>query len=437
MTSEPRPAGQAGPLPAGRNVWLVAGMLSLAHAMSVMDRYLLSVVLEDVKAHLALTDTQLGILQGPAFVLFYMTASIPLGRVADVGSRRLLAAGGLLIWTVATLVCGLATNFAQLLGARMVVGLGEAALLPAAMSLITAYFTKDKLSRGIAIYTMGGTIGRSAAFIVGGAGFAWAVARGGLRPFGLVDLAPWQTVFVAAGLLGIPIALLLLAVVREPPRVPRVKTGWRAGGLAFFWRNFQCYMAIFIPFAMASAIQALLGAWGVSFFLRIHKLEVAAVTFLVGMTSLLVGPGRSLVGGWLNDELCKRGLRGAQAWVLGGALPLAAVCVILFAVAPLPLSVLGYGAAYFCLAAAAPTAYSGVQVVTEDAHRGLLSALMLVFAAGLGTQVGPMLVGLLSDTFTTQQPLRSAVIATVLVLCAVGTIANWLCKGAFEKRVAD
>jgi MFS family permease len=431
-------ADEATPESTTNYAWYVAGMLSLAYMLSIMDRYLLGVVLEEVKRSLKLSDTQLGLLQGPSFVVLFLIASIPLGRMADIGNRRLIAAAGLLFWSLCTMACGLANSFYGLLLARLGVGLGEAALLPCAMSLIAAYFARSSLSRGLSIYSMGGSFGRVAAFAGGGTLFAWFAANGGLTVFGSSHFLAWQAVFVVAGMMGIGVALLFLSAVREPPRKARTeRRGELRAGFAHFWLHRRAYMAICMPFSMCTATAMLLASWSVSFWVRHHGLGIAAASQLVGAIGLIFGPIGHLSGGWLNDWLRRRGDAGPQPLVLTVLLFAATAFIAIFATAnSLYLAIAAYGCAYFALCVAGPTGFGGVQLPTPARMRGFISSLFLLFYTALGTGFGPLLVGLVSDhLFQSETRLGQAMIVSTVCLALIGIPFALLGRRAFAQAV--
>jgi MFS family permease len=429
---------RVGPSHTTTYAWYVAGLLSLAQIVSVMDRYLLSVVLESVKRDLALTDTQLGLLQGPSFVLLFTLASLPFGRLADFVNRRMIIGFGLVFWSVATASCAFAVTFTELMFARLAVGLGEAALMPAAMSLLVAYFSNDKLNRGMAVYSMGSSLGRAAGFAGGGAVFAYFAARGGLRLLALGHFTAWHAVFLVAGGVGVLAALVFLISVREPPRSVGVISGWDfRGGLRHFWHHRWAYLAVFVPFGMVNAMTQQLAAWTVSFYQRQHGLAVAAASALVGTTSLLCGPAGHLSGGWLTDRLGIRGVRGTQPVVLGAILLVAPLFIVLFALAPsVPLAAMSFGISYFLMSAAGPTGYGGSQAPTPDEHRGVISAVFLMFFMVLGAGLGPLAAGLVGDhVFQGKAKLGSAIILTTLLFALVGLPFTVLGRGAFDHAV--
>jgi MFS family permease len=148
--------------------WYVAAVLTALYTLSFIDRQVLGLVLEPIRGHLGLTDTQVSLLAGSAFALFYVTLGLPLGRLADRANRRNLILAGVFLWSLMTAACGLASSFWQLFAARVGVGIGEAALSPAALSIISDYFPPEKRARPLAMYTLALAIGSGLAYLVGG-----------------------------------------------------------------------------------------------------------------------------------------------------------------------------------------------------------------------------------------------------------------------------
>jgi MFS family permease len=434
-------SGDAEPSPAPRTTgyaWYVACMLSLAFLLSILDRYLLSVVIEDIKSNLSLTDTQLGILLGPSFVFMFVIASLPFGWLADAANRKLTIVGGMLCWSLATAWCGMAETFTELFMARLLVGFGEAALLPSALSLITAYFTRDKLSRGIAIFSMGSSFGRATAFAGGGLLFTWFTVNAGLSVMGYFHFAPWQGVFLTAGLIGLAFALLFLLTIREPVRTAstREKPGLKEG-FALFWRQRWAYLAIFMPYGMTAAMGALMAGWSVAFYTRNHDLDVATASSLVGLTGLIFGPAGHLLGGWINDHLRGRGVIGAQPYVMAASLSTAAAMASIFALAPsVSLAAVAYGFSYGLLCASGPTGFGGIQLPTPERQRGVISSIFLLVYNALGNGLGPLLVGVIGDEFFPgSDQLGYAITASLALVLAVGLPFAIFGRPAFARAV--
>src|SRR6186997_1226722 len=177
--------------------WFVVIVLTLAYTCSFVDRQILTLLIEPVRRDLQITDTQVSLLGGLAFSILYTTLGIPIARLADQTHRRNLMAAGLAFWSVMTATCGLARSFWGLFAARIGVGVGEAALSPAAFSLLADYFPPQRLARAISVYSMGLYFGAGLALMIGGS-VVQAVSSAPVRNLPVVgEVFPWQMTFFA------------------------------------------------------------------------------------------------------------------------------------------------------------------------------------------------------------------------------------------------
>ena len=190
------------------------GLLTIAYVFSFIDRYVLGLLIEPIKADLGLTDTQIGLLLGPAFAIFYATMGLPLGWLADRKSRVKIVAVGIAVWSIATAASGLARNFSQMFIARMSIGVGEATLSPCAMSIISDSFPPEKRSRPIAVYTMALSVGAGFASLLGGGGPDLGEIGGSVTLPVIGELAPWQATFFIVGLPGLAPFCVVPALAR-------------------------------------------------------------------------------------------------------------------------------------------------------------------------------------------------------------------------------
>ena len=197
--------------------WYAVFVLLLAYVLSFVDRIILSLLVTPIKEDLGTTDAQMGLLMGFAFAIFYTIAGIPIAKYSDVKSRKMIIAIGIFLWSIMTAVCGLARSFFQLFLARVGVGVGEAALTPAAYSMISDYFSEEKLGRAMAVYKSGAMFGGGLAFIIGGAVVGYVVNSDSIILPLLGEMKPWQMAFIIVGLPGVLIGLLMLTV-KEPSR---------------------------------------------------------------------------------------------------------------------------------------------------------------------------------------------------------------------------
>jgi MFS family permease len=394
--------------PAPRTAWGMVGLLTLAYLLSYIDRAVLGLLVQPIKADIALSDEQIGWLLGPAFAIFYATMGLPLGWLVDRKSRTRLIAAGVALWSLATAASGLARTFPQLFMARMTVGVGEAVLSPAAFSIIADSFPEERRARPIAAYSMAITLGSGLASLIGASVLTWA--RGAERiVLPLVGtVSPWQATFFAVGLPGLLVALAFL-LVREPPRQSSFAAGAATrNGLkdAFAqigsrWRDYLLIVAVVGAMVITAYSQGFLPAaferrWG-------WKPEFFAM--LNGASALILGPAVYLSAG----ALCERRL------IAGDSLAPHRIMTFGLALAMLmPSPWLAF--ALLCLTAIGIGAISAVGVtallqITPGAVRGQVVALYYMAISLAGLLLGPTTVGTLSTRLFGEDQLHLAVAA--------------------------
>jgi MFS family permease len=216
-------SGQEETWPESPYAWYVTAFLTVSFALAYIDRQVIALLVGPIKADLGLNDVEVSLLGGFAFVLFYTIMGIPLGRLTDRTNRVRLIAVGIFFWSLMTMTCGLARSFTQLFLARVGVGVGEATLSPAALSIIADYFPPKKLGTATSVYLTGSWIGTGLAFILGGAVIDFVGDVDSVSMWILGDVKPWQLVFIVVGAPGTLLSLLTLTV-REPHRRQRIAT---------------------------------------------------------------------------------------------------------------------------------------------------------------------------------------------------------------------
>lgn len=386
--------------PSARCGWLMVAVLVAAYAISFVDRQILSLLVDDLQSDLAISDTQIGLLQGPAFGLFYAIMGLPFGWLADRMHRTRLIAAGLMLWTLATMMGGLADSFEFLLVSRMLVGVGEAALVPAAVSLLSDSFAPDRRSLPLAIFTAGVSVGAGLALILGGG--LVALARDGIDALPLLGewlaaRAPWQAVLVMAGLIGIPLAMLIALL----PDVERRGDQGAAKGAGLFdflrseWR-------LFLPMLAGSALLYLftnaLSAWLPSLFVREFGWAPAVVGVRIGMLILIFALAGNILSGLIATRMTRGGcFNGTLVTMAGGAALMAPIAVI----GPLaPSALAAQGAVmliYFTMSLCFGVATASFVAVTPSAIRGRMVALYVLTGNLVGLGFGPPSVGLVLE----------------------------------------
>jgi MFS family permease len=423
MTREKKSEEQEDPYPPVGYAWYVVGVLTLVYIFSFIDRQILSLLVRPIRRDLGISDFEMSLLMGFSFALFYTFFGLPLGRLADSRSRRTIIAIGFAIWSIMTAACGLARNFAQMLMLRMGVGIGEAALSPAAYSMITDYFPPRRRATAISVYSMGIYIGSGLAFIVGGlvAGAASVQETWELPLVGATR--PWQVVFFIVGLPGVLLALLMYTV-REPIRrgirliksaegktkVAQVPMSEVFAYIKQNWRTFFCHN---VGFALLSFSSYGSSAWIPTFFVRNHGWSEAQAGQVYGWIVAIASTLGIVAGGRMADRMVERGYRDATMRV-GLIVALAWLpCGLLYPLVPddcwavallIPSAFLA--AAPFGVSAAA------IQQMMPNSMRGQASAIYLFFVNLIGLGIGPSAVAAATDwVFEDDQAVRYSLVS--------------------------
>jgi len=381
--------------------WYVIGILLLAYTVAFVDRQILSLMVQPIRADLGLSDTAISLLHGFAFALFYTFMGMYLGRWADRGNRRTMIVIGMIIWCIATMACGLASSFAGLFLARIVVGVGEATLSPAAYSLISDYFAPARRGRAMSVYTMGVFVGSGLALILGGIAVTATSAEAEVMLPIVGAVRPWQAAFMIVGLPGLIVAALM-ATIREPSRKERANRGGDIPSIADTFRFVGSRATSLLPIVIGFGVNAILSyglaAWVPTFFIRVHGWTAGEIAFAYGVILLTAGCAGIMSGGWLADRMTARGKTdGAlRASLFGMACVIPVVPFIGLGPTPfVSLAALAWSSFFLGVPTGiAPVALHGI---TPNEYRGQVTALYLFAINLIGLGIGPTLVALATD----------------------------------------
>jgi predicted MFS family arabinose efflux permease len=368
-------------------------LLTTAYFFSYMDRQILAILQELIRTDLHLSDTQLGLLAGFAFAIFYATLGIPVARLADKGNRVTIIAVALALWSMMTAVCGLAQNFAQLLAARIGVGVGEAGSSPPSHSIIADLYPPEKRAGAMGIYSLGVVLGTAFGTIIGGS---------------VAHLYGWRVAMFTVGLPGIVLAILVKLFVVEPRRglsdAQIVAEGAEHGTIPPLAEGFRSMIASGPAFnlVMGVTITSLIGygqaAFGPSFLQRSLHLSMFDVARYVAPVGAVCGTISAVGGGWLANRVAARWGLYAQSWM---------VCA--FKCVGLPLSFLFYlssdpyvAVPLYWLSVLFISSYLGptfalIQGLAPLRMRALWAAVTLLVINLVGLGIGPTVIGLISD----------------------------------------
>ena len=398
------------------------GILFVGYVVNFIDRSILSILLEPIKQELLLTDSQLGLLGGLAFALFYATLGIPIAALADRWSRVKVLAISMVIWSGMTAVCGLAGGFFTLLLARIGVGVGEAGASPPSHSLISDYFPVESRATALSIYALGIPFGSMVGNYVGG----WGAEELG-----------WRMTFFLVGLPGIAVALLIATTLREPPRgmsekiqpvvednepAPRMREV-----LKFLWAK-RSFRHIGLAAGAHAFVGYGAGTWNAPFLLRVHEMPITEVGSWLALISGIGAIG-TFGGGYLSDKVAKAtGDRRWYLWIPG----IATICTLpfqflaylngdLWLVIPALFVVSILGGMYL------GPSFAMTQCLVSLRMRAVASAILLFMLNIIGMGCGPYVVGIFSDLLTPTYGIMSIRYALCLaVLANLWSAAHYL-----------
>ncbi|RYY27644.1 MAG: MFS transporter [Sphingomonadales bacterium] len=375
--------------------------LMLASAFSFLDRLVLSLLIDPIRKDMGLTDSQVSLLVGPAFALCYVACAFLFGRWVDTRSRKSAIVLGISLWSIATALCGTVRGYWSLFAARMGVGVGEGSLNPAAYSMIPDYFPPHRRGLAMSIFACGASIGGGVAILAGGIVVQWAMETRPTLP-GFDSIAPWQFVFVAVGLPGLLVALLIWLTVREPERrftpMETGETPKMRDVIGYVGENKRAILPMFLGFGAFAVSGYAFQLWGPAYFMRLHGLTAGDVGMVFGLGYGLGGTAAILIGGALSDALAKRGRSDAPVLVSIGAAMLQAPCFIAaYLLGNTMLAILLFVGGIFAASLVGGLQATIVQSLAPNRMRGLMAALFgaTVNLAGLG--FAPTLTALLSD----------------------------------------
>lgn len=401
----------------GAYAWYALFILIIAYMVSFIDRQALTLMVDPIRETLNISDTQISLLHGFAFAIFYSIMGIPIGRLVDRHRRTWIIAAGIVVWSLMTAACGLARNFLQMFLARIGVGIGEAALSPGAYSLIGDYFSKRRLPLALSIYTSAAYAGSGLAIMIGGTVIALMPA---MTLPGIGALEPWRAVFIIIGLPGLLVALAV-CFLREPAR-----TSLKAGdppGLAelarHIGRNRGAYLLTMAGYALSGMLWNGALAWFPTFLMRSFGWSPAEVGLLYGLTILVAGTSGILCGGAIGSRLRANGREDANLLIGLIALALAVPFGVAGMLAGHAWLALG-GIALFLFGSCMPwgCAAAAMQEITPNQMRGQISAIYLFFLNFIGLAFGPTLIALFTDRVYGNDAAVGLSIASVMMIAA-------------------
>ena len=394
--------------------WTTVGVLSLTYMFSFMDRQILVLLIDPIKADLQITDTQISLLTGFAFAVIYTFSGIPMGRAADTWVRKYVIIIGVTIWSVLTILCGFARSFTQLFLARMGVGFGEAALTPTAYAMVPDLFPPNRLARGMSVFVLGGLVGSGMSVLLGGLVIKLVSEIGSVSLPWFGEVRSWQLVLITVGCASL-LMVVPLSLIPEPRRHSSAQKGignttvqqpvgathtllpFKAV-LHYLWIHKRFYG----PFIVATSLIGLMGygtaTWFPSYFIRVHHWDAASTGITLGLLYILPTIIGSLSAGWVTDHFYKKGYRNIALGIYVATLLLAIPFLLLVIYAPhIEVKMASFSLTYLAMAAGGILFPTLIQMATPAPIRAQVSAIILMAVNLVGIGFGATAIALVTD----------------------------------------
>jgi MFS family permease len=435
------------PWPSPAQAWYAVFVFALSLLVNFLDRGILTLLVQPIKRDLHLSDVQMSLVMGFAFVCFYVILGLPIARLVDSRSRRAIIGIGITIWSFMTAFCGLARSFGQLFVARVGVGVGEACTGPATYSMLADLFPKEKLPRAIAVLNFGFYAGTGLALIIGGTVSQIFL---GMRPVTLPvvgTLYGWQLTFFVVGIPGLIVAALM-RTVREPKRRGHFAANEAEGPvkaipirsvLVFLRENAATFVPLFTGMGIQTVLLFGIMSWAPAFYIRTYHWTPAKFGLVQGTLALTSMPLGAVIGGFLAERLAKRGYDDANMRVVLLASLLSMPGFILSPLMPtatLAVAVSAY-ALFFQSWVAGPI-NAALQTITPNQMRGQITALFLFVFNVIGFGLGPTAVALFTDyVFHSENLVGRSLSMASATLAPLGALMIWLSVKPYGRSVAN
>jgi MFS family permease len=425
--------------------WYAVFVLAVMYWVSIVDRFIITLLVDPIRRDLGISDLQFGMLHGLAFAVTFSVFGLALGMLADRLQRRWIIYVGVTVWSLATATCGLAQQFWQLLLARVGVGVGEAALNPCASSMIADLFPRDRLTHAMAIYGLGATVGSGCAYFFGGVVVDW-VARHDAFVLPLVGaLRSWQAVFVIVGVPGTLLALLIFTLP-EPLRRGRQQreqaASWHQayGDLFKLMRSRRQFFTYhYLAFACAGLVVTGSGAWYPAHLGRTFGWSAGQIGLALGITLTAAGLLSQGISGRIVDAMFRRGRRDAQLRWYASCLLIAAPIGILATTSANPwVFVTGIGLFLTLISSYSACAVTALNLVTPNELRGTGIAFWAATSGLIGAALGPLLIAFFSQRlFSGPASIGYGIATAMAICCPLAAIFLGLGCRAMRESVAE
>lgn len=420
--------------------WYVVILLTLAYALTIIDRVSLGLLVEPITTSLGISDTEFGFLHGVAFILFFVIAGVPMGMGVDKWSRKYILFIGLIILAAATFASGLAGSFLMLFLVRTFIGAGESSVAPAASSLIADYFPEKTRPKAYGVYASGVAVGSGVAFILSAALYQYALQLKENNVVAVANFEPWQICLILLSIPGVILSLLVLFTLKEPKRQGPLleKTTTVTDLLGLLKSKKTVYSGLIFGLAICYMAANAYFTWYAAHLIRSYNFTIAQAGSAIGAVSVPVGIFSAISCGWVISFLQKRGHKDAPI-----------ICVlIMIVVTCLSLSVSGIAPTskisliFFALAVTTvnwgiPCVLTAINQITPNQFRGQLTAIYTIIVAIIAVGLAPLVAGAISDYILGGDKYIGTALSLLSIVCGIIAFALMLiAKQAFRKEIA-
>jgi MFS family permease len=422
--------------------WIAVLLFCVAQVFSTIDRGMVALVIDPIRADLGVTEIQIALLQGFAFAVFYVTAGLPIGMLADRVNRRRLLIFGITVWSLATIAGGYARNFGEMFASRLFLGVGEAVLAPCAVTMISDYFEANKRGRPMSVYVLGTMVAFGIGSLV--AGYILELAPKGVFDFitPLRGLPPWRIAFILLGACGLFVALAMF-FLREPPR-RTVATGTQSAEtlrttLTRFGLQWRLYLPLYAALSLFAMGASVATGWGAVLLTRVFGFDPANAGKSLGSAKILWAVAGALLASVLVDRVARRfGTAGKIR--LAAAVTLIAIPSCLAVMTHMPwLAIALIAQVTFATAIFGTTMLSVITEVAPANARGVAVALYAFVMTMIGGSLGPLAVATLTErVFQSPLAVGKSMVVVGVVAFGVSALLSVIAARALQTpRVAD
>jgi MFS family permease len=427
--------------PSARAGWWATTVFFLLYTISFIDRQMLNLLVEPIKATLKVSDFEVSLLQGMTFALFYTVFGVAIGWLVDHGPRRRLIFAGVVLWSIAASGCGLAARYWQMALARVGVAVGEATLAPAAYSLMSDIFPPRRLALPMSFMGSGAPVGTALAMIIGSYVMA-TVPSGGMELPVFGTLEGWQVAFFVAGVPGLLLAPLVFTIA-EPARIKPTSqqepgAAKAASALPYLAAHRRFYFGHFMGFALYSMINYGLSSWLPTFLIRRHGMELSQAGYASGLFMFAFSTTGAIAMGFLVDRWYARGRKDAHLLFFAGCTLVQLLSVALAVSVADPWVALVLLIPQIAASGFTGVAAAALQIGTPARMRGQVSAIYLLVFNLIGLGLGPTSVAFFTDfVFRDEARVGSSILLTYAIFAPLAVLCMLSATRSMRERAEN